>query len=202
MAAKLAIMMPPVSVCHQLSWNGWPNASSPQTTASGLRGSPTLARKRSGWRSYFLDELGAGLHHHPNGGRRGVPHGDPLVLQDAVPALGIEVRLVDDAGHAVGQRRDDAVGGPGHPAGIGRAPETCRLGENPARSLPVMWCATTASMDMNRAFGRAGGAAGEVEQRYVFRICRPNSKGGTGLLHEAQSDRVCQRWRWAVGPLR
>ena len=40
-------MIPPVSVCHQLSWNGLPNASTPQTTASGLSGSPTLAIKRS-----------------------------------------------------------------------------------------------------------------------------------------------------------
>src|ERR1019366_8726635 len=49
--AKLAIMIPPVSVCHQLSWNGWPNACWPQTTASGLSGSPTLARNRSAERS-------------------------------------------------------------------------------------------------------------------------------------------------------
>ena len=35
--------MPPVSVCHQLSWIGCSSAPSPQRTASGLRGSPTLA---------------------------------------------------------------------------------------------------------------------------------------------------------------
>ena len=40
-------MIPPVSVCHQLSWMGSPNASSPQRTASGFSGSPTLAMKRS-----------------------------------------------------------------------------------------------------------------------------------------------------------
>ena len=45
------------------------------------------------------------------------------VLQDAVPGLGVELRLVDDAGHAVGQRRDDAVARAGDPAGIGGAPE-------------------------------------------------------------------------------
>ncbi len=39
-------MIPPVSVCHQLSWKGRSNASTPQRTASGLSGSPTLARKR------------------------------------------------------------------------------------------------------------------------------------------------------------
>ena len=45
-AGKLAIMIPPVSVCHQLSWKGRPKVSCPQMTASGLSGSPTLARKR------------------------------------------------------------------------------------------------------------------------------------------------------------
>ena len=39
-------MMPPVSVCHQLSWNGMPIASTPHSTASGLSGSPTDAAKR------------------------------------------------------------------------------------------------------------------------------------------------------------
>ena len=37
-----AIIIPPVSVCHQLSWTGRPRTSRPHTTASGLRGSPTL----------------------------------------------------------------------------------------------------------------------------------------------------------------
>ena len=41
----------PVSVCHQLSWMGSPNASSPQTTPSGLSGSPTEATNRSDDRS-------------------------------------------------------------------------------------------------------------------------------------------------------
>ena len=51
-AAKLAIMIPPVSVCHQLSWKGSPKASWPHTTASGLSGSPTLARKRRARKSW------------------------------------------------------------------------------------------------------------------------------------------------------
>jgi hypothetical protein len=46
-AAVLAIMMPPVSVCHQLSWMGRPSTSLPHQTASGFSGSPTLATKRS-----------------------------------------------------------------------------------------------------------------------------------------------------------
>jgi len=44
-------MIPPVSVCHQLSWKGRPKASSPQTTPAGCSGSPTLARKRSAGKS-------------------------------------------------------------------------------------------------------------------------------------------------------
>ena len=54
---------------------------------------------------------------------RGVPDGDVLVGEDPVPAPGVEFGLVDDHGHAVRQRRDDAVGGAGDPAGVGRAPE-------------------------------------------------------------------------------
>jgi hypothetical protein len=46
-AGVLAIMMPPVSVCHQLSWIGMPKASMPHHTASGLSGSPTLAMNLS-----------------------------------------------------------------------------------------------------------------------------------------------------------
>ncbi|MNC49573.1 hypothetical protein D3C75_987620 [compost metagenome] len=46
MAAVLASMIPPVSVCHQLSWIGRPSTSLPHHTASGLSGSPTLATKR------------------------------------------------------------------------------------------------------------------------------------------------------------
>ena len=51
MAAKLLIMMAPVSVCHQLSWTGSPRTSAPQATTTGLSGSPTLAMKRSADRS-------------------------------------------------------------------------------------------------------------------------------------------------------
>jgi len=45
--------MPPVSVCHQLSWIGKPNASTPHTTASGFNGSPTLAMNRKRSKAYL-----------------------------------------------------------------------------------------------------------------------------------------------------
>ena len=43
--------MQPVSVCQKVSWNGRPNASRDQMTASALSGSPTLQRCRSEERS-------------------------------------------------------------------------------------------------------------------------------------------------------
>ena len=122
-AAKFAIMMPPVSVCHQLSWNGRPNASTPQTTASGLSGSPTLARKRSEGNAccraaaaptFISMRIAVGAVYQTR---------DAFSAAGCVPALGVEVRLVDDAREAVRERRDDAVRGAGHPARIGRAPE-------------------------------------------------------------------------------
>jgi hypothetical protein len=69
-------MIPPVSVCHQLSWMGSPSASWPQTTASGFSGSPTLATNRRADRSRPSRRARPGPHQHPDRGRRRVPDGD------------------------------------------------------------------------------------------------------------------------------
>jgi hypothetical protein len=79
----LAIMMPPVSVCHQLSWNGCPKTSSPQTTASGLSGSPTLAKKAATRNRSLFGSVLACPHHHADRGGRGVPDLDLLALERA-----------------------------------------------------------------------------------------------------------------------
>ncbi len=39
--------------------------------------------------------LGPQLHHHADRGGRGVPDRDALVLQRAIPALGVEFLLID-----------------------------------------------------------------------------------------------------------
>ena len=44
------------------------------------------------------------------------------LCEDPVPALGVELGLVDDQRDAVRQRRDDAVGRAGDPAGVRGAP--------------------------------------------------------------------------------
>ena len=49
---------------------------------------------------------------------------------------------------------------------------------------PVMWCATTASMHVHRALGRAGGAAGEVQQRQVFGIGRRDFEVVARFVHQ------------------
>ena len=120
--------LPPIVVNRQAQ------RFSPQTTASGLSGSPTLWIRRSALRSYF--SRGSTLHSHQAADRRrrGVPDGDLLVLQNAIPALGVEVGFIDDVGHAVQQRRDDAVRRAGYPARIGRAPEDVVRDENRART--------------------------------------------------------------------
>ena len=124
-AAKLAIMIPPVSVCHQLSWIG--QAERLDAPAHGLRverladagDEPQRARGRARAR-----RSAPALHQHAHRRRRGVP--------DASPARSSRIRyqrsasnsrLVDDARHAVRERRDDPVRRAGHPAGIGGAPE-------------------------------------------------------------------------------
>jgi hypothetical protein len=68
-------------------------------------------------------ELDTRPDEHPDRGRGGVPDGHALLLEDAVPAAGVELALVDDERDAVRERRDDPVGGARNPAGVGRAPE-------------------------------------------------------------------------------
>ena len=53
MPGRLVITMQPVSVCQKVSWNGLPECLCDQITASGLSGSPTLARWRKLERSCF-----------------------------------------------------------------------------------------------------------------------------------------------------
>ena len=89
--------------------------------------------------------------------------------------LGIELRLGDDAGHAVGQWRDDAVAGAGDPAGIGRAPEDVVIVQiERIDAGDVM--RDHRLMHMDRALGSARGAAGEVQQGAILGICRRNDE--------------------------
>ena len=91
-----------------------------------------------------------------------------LASQDRVPALGVEVRFVDDARQAVRERRDDAVRRAGDPAGIGRAPEdVVRMEVEREARRRVM--RDDGLVHVDRALGLAGRAAGEVQQRRVFR---------------------------------
>src|SRR3989338_2067516 len=46
--------MPPVSVCHKLSWKGIPKTFSPHMTHFGFKGSPTLHKCLKLLKSYFF----------------------------------------------------------------------------------------------------------------------------------------------------
>ena len=123
-AARLAIMIPPVSVCHQLSWIGRPSASAPQRTASGFSGSPTLATKRSA-REVALAAAA------PSPARMSMRIAVGAVYQTVTRSrsrIAYQRSASNSASstmhrHAVRERRDDAVGRAGDPAGVGRAPE-------------------------------------------------------------------------------
>src|SRR5581483_10076540 len=71
----------------------------------------------------LADEIRADPHHHPNRGWGRVPYGYLLALHEPVPSFRVEFGFIDDAGDAVGERRDDPVRRAGDPSGIGRAPE-------------------------------------------------------------------------------
>ena len=176
-------MMPPVSVCHQLSWNGLPNVS--RRPDDGLWVERLAdARHEPQMREIVLPrDLGSDLHEHADCGRRGIPDGDPLILQDAVPALGVELGLIHDHGHAVRQRRDDAVGRAGDPAGIGRAPEdVVRMQIERELSGDVMGDHRRVHVD--RSLRPTGGAAGEVEEGHILRTRALNVEGLRGSVHQ------------------
>ena len=112
-------------------------------------------------------QLGPGPHQHADRGRRSVPDGDLLLLQDPVPAVGIELGLVHDHGDAIGERGDDAIGGAGHPAGVGGAPEDV-IRVQVENIFPGHVMHDDCAMDMDGALGPARGAAGEVEERRIL----------------------------------
>jgi len=126
---------------------------------------------------------GSQLHQHTDGGRCRIPHGHVFRVQDRKPALGIEVGLVDDAGEAVGERRDDAVRSSGHPARISRTPEhVVRMkveGEAGSRMMR-----DDGLVDVQGALGFACRPAGEMEQRRIFRIGGRDGHARVGRVHQ------------------
>ena len=90
-----------------------------------------------------------------------------LLGEDRVPAVGVELLLVDDRGHAVHERRDDAVGRAGDPAGVGGAPEDV-VGVQVEGVAAGRVVGDDRLVHVHGALGRAGRAAGEVQQRQVL----------------------------------
>ena len=129
-------------------------------------------------------------HHHADRGRCSVPDGDTFALQDAIPRRGVELRLGDDAGHAVGQRCDDAIAGTGDPTRIGGAPEDVVIMQiESIQTRDVM--GNDRRMHMDRTLGPAGRAAGEMEQSAIFGRGRRNDEvRALGVNHPAPIERA------------
>ncbi len=122
------------------------------------------------------------FHHHAHRRRRGVPDGNFLLLNNAIPALGVEVRFVDDAGDAVRQRRDNPVGSPGDPTRIGGAPENI-AGMKIEGVLAGDVMRDHRLVHMHGALRLARRAGGEVNQRHVFGIGWDRSELLAGCMH-------------------
>ena len=123
------------------------------------------------------------LHQHADRRRRRVPDGDVFRLQNGIPALGVEVRFVDDAREPVRERRDDAVRRAGDPARIGRAPEhIVRMEVEREARRRVM--GDDGLMHVHRAFRLAGRPAREVEQRRILGIRCGNGEAAIGVRHQ------------------
>jgi hypothetical protein len=130
-----------------------------------------------------LHRLAAELHHHADGGGGRIPDAHALAFQNRVPGLGVELGLDHHVGHAVGQRRDDAVAGAGDPAGIGRAPEHVVLMQIEGIDAGDV-VRDHRAMHMDCALGPPGRAAGEMQQRHLFRIGRFDREVGRGGVHQ------------------
>ena len=83
---------------------------------------------------------------------------------------------------AMRQRRDYSVGSSGHPAGIGRAPENV-LGMKIERKLAGHMMGHDRLMNMHRALGSTGGAAGEMQQREILGLGRRDLEPVVGIRH-------------------
>ena len=93
----------------------------------------------------------------------------------------VELGAVDHAGHAEQQRGEDAVGGAGDPAGVGGAPEhVVRVQVEGVLAGDVM--GQRRAVHVQRALGRAGGAAGEVQQRGAVGAGRRHREVVAGLV--------------------
>src|ERR1017187_6399144 len=160
-----AIMMAPVSVCHQVSTTGqrlWPIFSRYHIHASGFIGSPTVPRSRSDRRSWFSTSWSP-HHESANGGGGGVEDGD-LVVVDDFPKTGevgpVGGAFVHEHGCSVLKRTVEDVGVAGDPADVGRAPVDVFVADVEDVLGGEVGLHGIAARGVDEALGLAGGAGG------------------------------------------
>ncbi len=104
------------------------------------------------------------------------------IADDPLQALRVELLLIDDAGNAVRKWGDDAIGSPGHPPRVGRAPEYV-VRVKVESQLPCDVMDHDRLVHVDGALKRAGGAAGEMKERMILRIGRLDRELWTRMLH-------------------
>ena len=82
-----------------------------------------LVLRQYEWRRAPCPRCDIQAHEAADGGGRRIPDPHLLRFQEAEPALGVKIGLIDDTRDPVGQRRDDAVGRARDLARISSAPE-------------------------------------------------------------------------------
>lgn len=142
-----------------------------------------VSRIRSGPNSASSPRLAGDAHEAANGRGRSVPDRDALILQQAIPALRVEVGFVHEIRHAMQQRREDAIRSARHPAGIGGTPEDV-VGVQIEHVFPRRVMREHRVMHMHRALWHARRAAREMQHRHILRVGRRNSERIAGLRHQ------------------
>ena len=153
--ASGAIMIMPVSVCHQVSTIGQRFAADDLVIPHPGLGVDRLADRAQQTQArqvVLARPVVAPLDEGADGRRGRVEDVDAVLLDDlpeAVLARMVRRPLVHHGGGAVGQRAVDDVAVPGHPADVGRAPvgvvlaqvEDPAVGQRRARAGSRPWCA-------------------------------------------------------------
>ena len=187
--------MPPVSVCHQLSWIGRPSA--PLAPDHGLRVERLAdAGDEPQRRQVVRPRAARGPCRISIRIAVGAVYQTVTCWSGRIPYQRAASKSASSMTHrdAVSQRRDDAVRRAGHPARVGRAPEdVVRLQVQRERGRST-WCATTASCTCIAPFGlpvvplvkcssamsrdRSAGSRSRSRPRPALREARSSSASG------------------------
>ena len=162
-----------------------PTTSKAQCQGAEFQGSPLAPRTRSLLRSCLRDVFVASGHQRANDGGGDAHDGDAVALGDVPEAVGRGVvggAVVEGEGGAEHQRAGD---GPGthHPADVGEPEEGVVLLDVEEVGHVLRALDGEAAVDMDGAFGLAGGAGGVDQHVGVFGVGEDGLEVGRGGIY-------------------